>query len=351
VLREKLPGIRVSLSHEIGRLGLLERENACALNAALSGLADRTVTAMEQALLELGIAAPVFLSQNDGTLMAADFARRYPVLTFASGPTNSMRGAAYLSGLRDAVVVDVGGTTADVGVLTAGFPREASLAVSVGGVRTNFRMPDLLSIGLGGGSIVRDGPLRIGPDSVGYRLTQEAIVFGGTTFTATDAAVAAGAASIGDSSHLSDVQRSQAPTVMQLVRQRVAETIDQVKTSATAMPVVLVGGGSILIHGNLPDVSEIVRPENYQVANAIGAAIAQVSGEVDHVRSLDGLTRADLLREAEVQASARAVEAGAERATLEVVESEDVPLAYLPGNATRVRVKVVGSLRGEYVAR
>jgi N-methylhydantoinase A/oxoprolinase/acetone carboxylase beta subunit len=109
LLREELPQVRLSLSHEIGRLGLLERENACVLNACLSELAERTVEAVQRGLRELGLTAPLFLSQNDGTLMSADFARRYPVLTFASGPTNSMRGAAYLSGLRDAIVIDIGG--------------------------------------------------------------------------------------------------------------------------------------------------------------------------------------------------------------------------------------------------
>ena len=77
------------------------------------------------------------------------------MLTFASGPTNSMRGAAFLSGVSDAIVVDIGGTTSDVGVLHHGFPREAAVAVEIGGVRTNFRMPDVFSIGLGGGSLVR----------------------------------------------------------------------------------------------------------------------------------------------------------------------------------------------------
>ena len=65
-----------------------------------------------------------------------------------------MRGAAFLSGLADCAVVDIGGTTSDVGVLQHGFPREASVAVEIGGVRTNFRMPDVLSIGIGGGSHV-----------------------------------------------------------------------------------------------------------------------------------------------------------------------------------------------------
>ena len=57
---------------------------------------------------------------------SAEEAVHFPVFTFSSGPTNSMRGAAYLSGLSDAIVVDVGGTTTDIGVLKNGFPREAS---------------------------------------------------------------------------------------------------------------------------------------------------------------------------------------------------------------------------------
>src|SRR5918997_1299462 len=143
------------------------------------------------------ITAPLYITQNDGTLMSADYAEQYPVLTFASGPTNSMRGAAFLSGLKDAMVVDVGGTTSDVGAPAHGFPREASVAVDIGGVRTNFRMPDVYSFGLGGGSLVREDPLRVGPQSVGYRITEEALVFGGDTLTTPDIAVAAGAADIG----------------------------------------------------------------------------------------------------------------------------------------------------------
>jgi len=348
IFAQELPGIAISLSHEIGRLGLLERENACILNACLSGLAQRTVTAIGAALHELALDAAVYLSQNDGTLMSADFARRYPVLTFASGPTNSMRGAAYLSGLRDAVVVDIGGTTSDIGALVGGFPREASLAVKVGGVRTNFRMPDLLALGIGGGSRVRpssgDGPHAIGPDSVGYQLTERSVVFGGHDLTATDLAVAAGLAALGDAARLSAEQRALAPAAIAEIRRRLAEAIDQVKTSAADVPVVLVGGGSILVDGALPGTSAVIRPDHFEVANAIGAAIGQVSGEVDQVHALEGTSRAAVLARASEDAVARAVAAGADPATIELVDAEDVPLAYLPGSATRVRVKVVGEL-------
>ena len=154
LIAQELPGAAISLSHEIGRIGLLERENATIMNACLRELASQIVAAFHAALAELGIEAPVYLSQNDGTLMAVDYAERYPVATFASGPTNSMRGAAFLSGLTDCAVVDIGGTTSDVGILQHGFPREAAVAVEIGGVRTNFRMPDVLSLGIGGGSHV-----------------------------------------------------------------------------------------------------------------------------------------------------------------------------------------------------
>ena len=62
---------------------------------------------------------------------SAEQALHLPVLTFASGPTNSMRGAAFLSGVQDAIVIDIGGTTTDVGVLKGGFPRQASARVKV----------------------------------------------------------------------------------------------------------------------------------------------------------------------------------------------------------------------------
>ncbi|HYX75868.1 MAG TPA: hydantoinase/oxoprolinase family protein, partial [Gaiellaceae bacterium] len=203
VIAAELPDAAISLSHEIGRIGLLERENATIMNACLRELAAQIVTAFRAALTELGIEAPVYLSQNDGTLMGVDYAERYPVATFASGPTNSMRGAAFLSGLADCAVVDIGGTTSDVGILQHGFPREAAVAVEIGGVRTNFRMPDVLSLGIGGGSLVDRS--EVGPQSVGYELTSRALVFGGDTFTATDLAVAAGHAEIGDTARVAGI--------------------------------------------------------------------------------------------------------------------------------------------------
>src|SRR5882757_2618495 len=169
ILAKECPKAHVTLSHELGRIGLLERENAALLNAALSDLARVTIAGFRDAISATRIEAPLYLTQNDGTVMSAETALRLPVMSFASGATNSMRGAAFLSGIEDAMVVDVGGTSTDVGQLRRGFPREANSVVEIGAVRTLFRMPDLLSIALGGGSIVTDAPLQVGPESVGYR--------------------------------------------------------------------------------------------------------------------------------------------------------------------------------------
>lgn len=344
ILLAEVPGSSVTLSSEIGRIGLLERENAAILNACLRNLAQDTVAAFKRAIGELGIKAPLYLTQNDGTLMSAEFAELYPVLTFASGPTNSMRGAAFLSGLKDAMVVDVGGTTSDVGALTHGFPREASVAVDVGGVRTNFRMPDVFSFGLGGGSLVRQNPLRIGPQSVGYRLTREAIVFGGDTLTTSDIAVAAGIAEFGDPSKVAELDKRLVEDAIDLIQRMSEAAVDRMKTSSADVPVIVVGGGSVLISKPIAGASEMVKPPHFEAANAVGAAIAQISGEVDRVYSLESMTREQALDDAKSEATAKAIEAGADPKTITIVDVEDVPLAYLPGNATRIRVKAVGDL-------
>lgn len=346
IIAKELPGVAVSLSHEIGRIGLLERENATIVNAALRDLAASIVDGLAASLAGAGVDAPLYISQNDGTLMDADFARRYPVATFASGPTNSMRGAAFLSGLDTCAVVDIGGTTTDVGVVQRGFPREATTEVSVAGVRTNFRMPDVLSIGLGGGSRVRGsgGDIAVGPDSVGYRLTQEALVFGGDTLTASDVAVAAGRAEMGDPGLVAYLDPGLVRAALDRMALDIADVVERMRTSAEPLPVVAVGGGSILMPEKLAGSSAVHLPEHYAVANAIGAAIAQIGGEVDRVFTVAPGQREAVLDDAKQEAVERAVAAGATPGSVHIVDVDEVPLAYLPGNATRIRVKAVGDL-------
>ncbi len=343
ILQEECPGIDITLSHELGRIGLLERENATLLNACIIGLARRTTRAFTEGLRVSGIDAPLYLTQNDGTVMRAAYAERFPVYGFASGPTNSMRGAAFLSGLRDAMVIDVGGTTTDVGCLRAGFPREANNAVEIGGVRTLFRMPDLLSMGLGGGTIIQRDPLAIGPESVGHRITTEALVFGGEQVTATDVAAAAGLVELGDPRRAAKLERGFVQACRERISAMIESGVDRMKTDAAPLPLIVVGGGAFLVPARLDGITEVVHVEHQAVANAVGAAIAQVSGEIDRVFS--GLGREGAIEQATAGARQRAIDAGADAGTLSVVDVEDLPLAYLPGDARRVRVRVVGDTR------
>jgi len=348
IVKELLGNIPVTVSNEIASIGILERENATILNASLNKVARVMAEGFKQALKEAAVTdADIYICQNDGTLMNIEYAVQYPILTIACGPTNSIRGASFLSGKEDAIVLDVGGTTSDIGVIKSGFPRESSLAVEIGGARTNFRMPDLNSIGLGGGTIIHqtENDFTIGPESVGYQITEKALVFGGDILTATDIIVRLGMAEIGDSSLVASLDKGFAKAVFNRLMRTVSAGIDRMKLSKDPVPVVLVGGGSVLIGDKIDGVTELIRPENFGIANALGAAISQVSGQIERVYSLDQIPRNEAMEDAKRIATQEAVKAGAEESTISIIEVDDVPLAYLPGNATRIRVKAVGFLK------
>lgn len=342
LLREELPGATVTRSGQVGRVGLLERENATILNAALLELAGRVIDGLEEVVAQAGIDAPVLLSQNDGTVMTLDRARRFPIFTIASGPTNSMRGAALLTGIENAVVVDVGGTTTDVGLLQNGFPRESTVAMSLAGVRSNFRIPDVLSMALGGGTLIGDGGETVGPESVGYRITAEAKVFGGDKLTFSDVAVAAGASPMGDPGRVADLDPETVRRALAVAADRVAHAVEKAKLQASDTPVVVVGGAAALL-AVAPNLPELVIPAQAGVANAVGAAFAEAGGEVDRVYNLAESTRAEALAQAKEEAIAHAIEAGADPRHVRVVDAEDVPLTHLGGgSAVHVRVKAAG---------
>lgn len=351
ILRE-LPGIDVVCSSEVSQIGFLERENAAILNASILKFARRTIRGFRAAMKRLSLKCALYLTQNDGTLIDAPSAARLPIRTFSSGPTNSMRGAAYLGlagseqqGGTATIVVDIGGTTADVGVLLpSGFPRQASGYVTIAGVKINFGMPHIESIGLGGGSIVRvhNGDVTVGPDSVGHYLGTRATVFGGETLTATDIAVAAGE-KIGNPKLVSDLDKAivdKAQARMKLMLERV---IDLVKTSPAPLPVLLVGGGSIIAPTKLAGVSKIICPPLHSVANAVGAAISKVGGTVDMIQNTSEQSVLEIVERAKAIAIDRAVAAGAQRDTVYVAEVDAIPLQYV-ANQVRVIARAVGEL-------
>jgi hypothetical protein len=126
-----------------------------------------------------------------------------------------------------------------------------------------------------------------------------------------------------------------------------ADAIDRMKTSREDRPLIAVGGGSILIPDRIPGVSEVIRPEHFDTANAVGAAIASVSGQVDRIFHIGATGRQAALDEASDEARERAAAAGADPGTVQIVELEEIPLAYLTSPAVRIRAKAAGALGGQ----
>ncbi len=343
-LAAALPGIRVCASHTMGGLGLIERENASILNASLLDFADRVANALVESSKKLGLQCPVYVSQNDGTLIDLERVRQFPALTFASGPTNSIRGAWALTGLADAIVIDVGGTTSDIGVLKNGFPRQSNLVIDVGGARTNFRMPDVIAIGLGGGSLIGPDGKTCGPQSVARELREKALCFGGFVMTLTDVAVSQGRLVISDASCSKPVEAKVCEAVDTLIVEKLAAAVDLMKPGGAILPVILVGGGAPLIPGDTLAGCPIVRPDNADVANAIGASIAQVSGEAEGMRVAGADSREIVIENLTAIASEKALSAGADSATINVVNVEEVDIPYMATDTSRIRVSVVGDL-------
>lgn len=353
ILLKELPGVDIIASHTVANIGFLERENASILNAAILPYARRTIRSFKASIKKLGLTCPLYITQNDGTVLSASAAADLPIRTFLSGPTNSMRGAAFLSGLdlkdeaKGAMVIDIGGTTADIGVLTqSGMPRQAAAYVKIDGVEVNYSMPHLHSIGLGGGSLVREeqGEVVIGPQSVGSQLTTSALVFGGDKLSATDIAVAAGTTTVGDASKVARLDPHLVTEARSRMKQMLERAVDVMKLSPEDVPVLLVGGGAILAPDDLNGASRLVKPPFYDVANAVGAAISRVCGFVDMIQSTTDKTVQEAVDHAKTLAIERVVAAGAVESTVQIAEVEHMPVSYVEGRLRTV-VRAVGDLK------
>ncbi|KAM3525707.1 hypothetical protein MY4038_007172 [Beauveria bassiana] len=348
IIRRVVPGCDVVCSKDIANLGFLERENAAILNASILRFARHTIRAFQRPVKEFGMTCPVFITQNDGTVLSGQEAARFPIRTFSSGPTNSMRGAAFLAQgqLEEAaIIVDIGGTTTDVGILqTNGFPRQQAAYSEFSGIRMNFPCPHVKSIGLGGGSLVRrEGTVTVGPDSVGYNLTRDSVVFGGNTLTATDYTVLSDPElQLGNRELVANLVSSpELETIQSIIKNKLERVIDKMKTSPEDIPVFLVGGGSIIAPDSLHGASKVTKPRWAQVANAIGAAMARVSAVIDVVKSTESKSSTAWLEEIGQDAIRKTVAAGASPETTEVVEMESLPLQYI-NQKTRFIVRAAG---------
>lgn len=163
-------GKPVVCAHEIlGDLNFLKRAATVLLNVRLIPIMERFVAAVEQSLAAKGIFAPLAIMRGDGSLMSKEYAKERPLETLLSGPAASVVGGTRLTGRRDCVVVDMGGTTSDLAVVSDGRMKLAYGGLRVGQWLTGTKSIRLHTIGLGGDSAVRlnsHGDLTLGPDRV-----------------------------------------------------------------------------------------------------------------------------------------------------------------------------------------
>ena len=159
----------VICGHELSsKLGLYERTITAVLNARLIPIISDLVASVKKVLKDKGIEAPLMIVKGDGSLMGEETARLRPVETILSGPAASIVGARHLTGLNDAVVVDVGGTTTDIGILRGGKPRLDPEGAMIGGWRTRVKAADIATSGIGGDSriVVNRGAIALAPQRV-----------------------------------------------------------------------------------------------------------------------------------------------------------------------------------------
>ncbi|HMM06096.1 MAG TPA: hydantoinase/oxoprolinase family protein [Clostridiales bacterium] len=168
---EKKYGIPVICGHELtSALGAYERAVTATLNAKLIPVIKELIMAVKETLQKQGIDAPLMLVRGDGSLMMAESALARPIETMLSGPAASIIGARYLTGLQNAVIADMGGTTTDTAMICDGLPRVSENGALVGGFLTRVKAADIHTVGLGGDSHIRMDPkeetLTIGPQRV-----------------------------------------------------------------------------------------------------------------------------------------------------------------------------------------
>lgn len=165
----ELTNMPVTCGHELATsLGAPRRALTASLNARMIPFIQDLIQAVENILQELNIQAPLMIVKGDGSIVNAETALVHPVTTILSGPAASVIGACALSGSRNAIIADMGGTTTDIAIVTDGQPELASEGARVGDWQPMVETVKVYSIGLGGDSEVRfyGGSIALGPRRV-----------------------------------------------------------------------------------------------------------------------------------------------------------------------------------------
>lgn len=334
--------IVATLSHQIGTVGFTMREGAALLNSALKPAMGEAVRSLLSLGKSLQVKAPFFLTQNDGSLIEASQAERFPLFTLCSGPVNSCVGAAKLAGLTDAVVVDVGGTSADIGIVLNGYPRRSAHHVRIGGIAVNFRAPDLFSLPIGGGTLVDEVSGRLRAESCGSAIMERARAFGGDLLTLTDLALVMGRLQIrGANPSAVSYSPEAAHRLLSEIEQRLFHGCQRMRGERKELPILLVGGGAPLLHGGALSMAQI--PEHHQVANGYGAALAEVSSTID--RSIEWVDQHQTVEQLSYEAKQSAIRLGADPQRCRLVELQILPYHYMSPPVARFVVTASGPRR------
>ncbi|HOK07285.1 MAG TPA: hydantoinase/oxoprolinase family protein [Syntrophales bacterium] len=299
----------ISLGHRLsGHLNFPRRLATTYLNSAIWGLYENFVRAVTAFVERQGIKVPIYILKADGGTIEIGRSVDYPVQTILSGPAASIMGILSMTGGRDdAVALDIGGTTTDIALFADGVPLLEALGVTIEGHKTLIRGLRTRSIGVGGDSAVRldGGRLEVGPRREG-----PAAALGGPCPTPTDAMIVLGLTDIGDrqkarhsleplAAALGCAVEEAARAVFGETVRRIAEAVRSFTEEINNRPVytihemlegkkiepriVYVVGGPA--QGLAPALGKALEcpyhiPENAEVANAVGAALARTTAEV-----------------------------------------------------------------------
>ena len=334
--------IPITRSHTVGGLGFVERENNTIINASLKKVIRQHFNYIEDELKKMGFDCDVLITQNNGTLLSLQQAMDFPIRTISSGPTNSLNGACKLAKLDHAIVIDIGGTSTEIGVVENGFPRYSSSGAMIAGIPTHFMLPAIEVLALGGGSIIhhQHDCFIVSSESLGDRLFSESLSCHGDVLTLFDVGNVI-QNHIPENGVMPTLKLEQAELIMTQMMAQLDDGIQNILMDRETK-VLFVGGGS----QNIPQhflQETMLRPAFYQVANAYGAALAEVCGTVDAIHEL-AKNRQDIIDELALRAIHQAIANGAEPGSVRIIEKRLLPFYYMSNQLTRIIITAAGRM-------
>ena len=340
IITEQVPGAAITLSHEIGRIGLRERESAAVLNAVLRGRTARLCDEGLRALNRAGLRVPLFVARNAGGLVSTEYLRRYPVIGTASAVASALRGGALLAGADRAVVIDAAAAETRCGAVRGGEVERAGGDPSGLDVPAEVGAASAARLPFGGSSLIGASGVPGTSRRHGFGVP---VHYGGGRPTVTDAGLVAGM------THHVDTGRStgrvvssaglppgQARELVRRLQAQVEQLVERVMEGAPDAQAVATGGAAWLAPGT---------PEPWApAAAAFGAASAEAVVEVERVGVATGRSELDsILALAAEEALARALAAGAAPDAVRIVSASHAPVAYLPEGVHRITVRAAGT--------